>query len=270
MNSKTLAIIIIALVIIVPSASYGGLQYLEPKKDVVAVGSNVSLWYYGYVIVNGNPLVFDTNMQSIANNNTSYPKAPDFTYHPPFTVLNDTVGSGGMIKGFDNGLVGMAKGQSGIITVAPSQGYGLTNQSLVHKVSLNGSVPMYQVLNYTQFTGIYNTTPLSGEVLNSPYYGWKVLILSYNSSTIFLQNEPVTGQQYFPFNTTKEFSIVVESTSGTGLNTMINYNTQVTIGAKLPNSFYVSSVSGGYYYLDSNSYLVGKTLYFYVDIVSIS
>ena len=39
--------------------------------------------------------------------------------------LNDTVGSGSLVPGFDNGLVGMAKGQTSTITVIPSQGYGL-------------------------------------------------------------------------------------------------------------------------------------------------
>lgn len=270
MNLKTLAIIIIALVIIVPSASYAGLQYLEPKKEIIKDGSTVSLWYYGYIIIDGNPLIFDTNMQSIANNNTTYPKASDFTYHPPFTPLNDTVGSGSMIKGFENGLVGMAKGQTGIITVTPSLGYGLENTSLIYKVSINGSVSLYQKMNLSQFQSLYNTTPGAGEILKNPIYGWNVSILSSNSSSIYIENEPNIGSQYFPYNSTDGFSIFVENVTGSGSSSTINYYTSVTNGTIIGNSLYVSGVSDGYYYLNQNSYLVGKTLYFYVDISKVS
>ncbi|MCL5929866.1 MAG: FKBP-type peptidyl-prolyl cis-trans isomerase [Candidatus Thermoplasmatota archaeon] len=270
MQFRTLIILLIALVIVVPVASYGAYHYLQPKLDVIKQGDNVSLWYYGYVIVDGTPLVFDTNMASIANNNTSYPKAPDFKYHPPFTVLNDTVGSGSMIKGFDDGLIGMAKGQSGVITVPPALGYGLENTSKITKHSIYGSVPMYQVLNYTAFKSEFGLSPFQGETLKSPVYGWSVYVVSFNGWYALIENEPAVGGQYFPYNSTKQFSIVAENITGTGNNTTIYYYTSVVNGTILSSSSYVSAVSGNYYYLNGNSYLVGKTLYFYVQIVTVS
>lgn len=269
MQFRTLIILLIALVIIVPVASYVGYNHFLPNERVVKVGDNVSVWYYGYIVIDGNPLIFDTNMANIANNNTSYPKAPDFKYHPPFTVLNDTVGSGSMIKGFDNGLVGMAKGQTGKFTISPAQGYGLENSSKIQKIMINGSTPAYQKMNYSTFEGRFNTSPAAGETIKSPTLGWNIYVISANGYYVVIENEPVQGGQYFPYNNSKGFSIIVRSISGNGLNSTIEYYASVVNGTLLPSGSYISGVSGGYYYLNSNSYLVGKTLFFYVDIVSV-
>jgi FKBP-type peptidyl-prolyl cis-trans isomerase 2 len=269
MQFKTLIILLIALVIIVPVASYGAYSYMQPKLTIIKQGDNVTLWYYGYITIDGNPLVFDTNMASIANNNVSYPKAPDFTYHPPFTVLNDTVGSGSMIKGFDNGLIGMAKGESGFITVLPSQGYGLENTSKITKHAINGTVPTYQLFNNTTFKAEFGVYPVQGQTLKSPTYGWNVYVLSYNGWYAEIENEPVVQGQYFPYSSVKGFSIVANDITGVGNSSTISFTTIVVNGTILSNSSYVSGVSDGYYYLNGNSYLAGKVLYFYVEIVTV-
>lgn len=269
MQFRSLIILLIALVIIVPVASYGTYHYLQPKLTVVKQGDNVSLWYYGYVVVGGSPLIFDTNIANIANNNVTYPKAPDFKYHPPFSVLNDSVGSGSMIKGFDSGIEGMAKGQSGNITISPSMGYGLEKTSLITKHSINGTVPTYEVLNNTTFKSVFGVSPRQGETLKSPYYGWNVYVLSFNGWYVEIENEPAAGGQYYPYSSTNGISIIAENISGSGNSSTIGYYTSVVNGTIISNSSYVSAVSGGYYYLNGNSYLAGKTLYFYVDIVSV-
>lgn len=268
MQFRTLIILLIALVIIVPVASYGAYHYVQPKLTVVKNGDNVTLWYYGYIVIDGNPLVFDTNIASIADNNTTYPKAPDFHYHPPFTVLNDTVGSGSMIKGFDQGIVGMAKGQSSTIAIPPALGYGLENTSKIHKYSLNGTVSTYQVLNYSTFKSEYGVFPNAGVTVKSPTYGWPVYVLSFNSWYVEIENEPTSGGQYYPYNNT-QFSVISENITGSGNNSTISYHTNVVNGTMLNSSSYISGVSGNYYFVNNNSYLVGKTLYFYVTIVSV-
>ena len=269
MQFRTLIILLIALVIIVPVASYGAYHYVQPKLSVVKNGDNVTLWYYGYIVIDGNPLIFDTNIASVANNNSTYLKAADFTYHPPFKTLNDTVGSGSLVPGFDKGLVGMAKGQTSMITVIPSQGYGLENTSKIHKQAINGSVPAYQLMNTTSFTTEFGVSPVAGETLRSPTYGWNVYVNSYNGWYVEIVNEPAAGGQYYPYVKATGFSIVAQNFTGSGNNTMINYYTDVVNGTILSSSAYISEVSGGYYYLNGNSYLAGKTLYFVVTVVTV-
>jgi FKBP-type peptidyl-prolyl cis-trans isomerase 2 len=269
MQFRTLIILLMVLVVVVPVTTYGVYHYVQPTKNVIKLGDNVSLWYYGYIVIDGNALVFDTNMANVANNNTSYPKAADFTYHPPFRVLNDTVGSGSMIKGLDEGLLGMAEGQTGIITVPPSLGYGFENSSKIQKISINGSVPTYQEMSYSTFKATFNTFPDQGETLKSPIYGWNVYVMSFNSYYAYIENEPLVGGQYFPYNHTQGFSIVVNNITGSGNNSTIEYSTLAVNGTVLPSGSYISGVSNGFYYLNSNPYLAGKTLYFYVEIVSV-
>lgn len=269
MQIKTLIIILIVMVIAVPTAAYSASVYFEPKEKIIKDGSQVSLWYYGYILVDGTPLVFDTNMATVANNNTTYPKAPDFKYHPPFTPLNDTVGSGQMIKGFDDALIGMAQGQSGLLVIPPSLGYGVENKSLIHRENTTGSVPVYQELSLSQFQSLFSTTPGNGEVLKSPIYGWDITVLNTNGNTVFIENDPSIGQEYFPFSNVSGLGIVANNITGSGSTSTINYYASVANGTLLPDGAYISGVGPGYYYLNYNSYLVGRTLYFYVQIVSV-
>lgn len=253
--------------IAIPTAAYSVYEYKQPKLKIIENGSTVSLWYYGYIIVDGTNLIFDTNMASVANNNTTYLKAPDFTYHPPFTPLNDTVGSGQMIKGFDNGLLGMAQGQSGIIVVPPALGYGLENQSLIEKVNITGTVSIQQNLTFTEFTSIFHVFPVTGELLTSPIYGWQVQVLSYNNYYVYIQNMPEIGTQYFPYKNIYGFSIIPTSINS---NNSISYYFAVTNGTILPGGGYISYVGNSYFEINKNNYLAGKTLYFYVDIIKVS
>jgi FKBP-type peptidyl-prolyl cis-trans isomerase 2 len=69
--------------------------------------------------------VFDTSSEKIAKERGIYSK--DRVYSP----LLVSVGSGDVIKGIDEALAGMEKGDKKEITVAPEKGYGLRNPKLI-------------------------------------------------------------------------------------------------------------------------------------------
>src|SRR3989338_1686174 len=48
--------------------------------------------------------------------------------------LEFEIGSGQVIKGFDQGVMGMKKGEEKIITIPPSDGYGAHNPELLKKI----------------------------------------------------------------------------------------------------------------------------------------
>ena len=88
-----------------------GVIYMATSSSaaqVVAAGDNISVYYTG-TFQNGT--VFDSNVG----------KQP----------LNFTVGSGQLIKGFDQGVVGMKLNETKIITLPPAEAYGEVNQSLI-------------------------------------------------------------------------------------------------------------------------------------------
>ena len=128
------------------------------SAQVVAVGDNVSVYYTG-TLTNGT--VFDSNVG----------KSP----------LNFTVGAGEMIKGFDQGVVGMRLNENKTLTLPPDEAYGNVNPSLVVQVprsqfgnstvavgmrvqSSSGAVGVIKAVNASNVTVDFNSE-LAGQTL---------------------------------------------------------------------------------------------------------
>ena len=77
-------------------------------QSVVSVGDNVSVYYTGKFT---NGTIFSSNFGS--------------------QPLNFTVGSGQLITGFDNAVIGMKLNEVKNVTLSPSEAYGGVNQSLI-------------------------------------------------------------------------------------------------------------------------------------------
>ena len=80
--------------------------------SVVKNGSTVSLHYRG-TLTDGEE--FDS----------SYKRGETLTFQ---------VGAGHMIKGFDEGVVGMSVGEKKSITIYPEEGYGVRNENAIQEV----------------------------------------------------------------------------------------------------------------------------------------
>ncbi len=128
------------------------------NSPVVASGDNISV-YYKLTLANGT--VFQSN----------------FGGQP----LNFTVGSGQMIRGFDQGVIGMRLDQNKTITIPADQAYGPINPALLVKVprsafgnhsvyvgmviqNSNGQQGTITALNSTNATVDFNS-PLAGQNL---------------------------------------------------------------------------------------------------------
>ncbi len=78
--------------------------------------------------------VFDTSIEE---------KAKEFGMHNPdreYAPLEVEIGAGQLIKGFDDGLLGMAKDEEKEVTLPPSEGYGERRKDLMRKVPLGAFV----------------------------------------------------------------------------------------------------------------------------------
>ena len=148
-----IAIIAIAIIGVVYMATS-----TSASSPTVQNGDNVSVFYTG-TLTNGT--VFDTNVG----------KQP----------LNFTVGSGELIQGFDQGVIGMQLNQTKTITIPANQAYGEINPALIVTVPKsqfgNQSVQVGQVVstsngqqgkitavNATNVTVDFNP-PLAGQTL---------------------------------------------------------------------------------------------------------
>ncbi len=106
----------IAMIVVAAAAVIAAVYYLAAGSvyaSAAAAGDNVSVYYTGRFT---NGTIFSTNIGQ--------------------QPLNFTVGSGQLIRGFSQGVIGMKPGQNRTITVQPSEGYGQVNQSLIVPVPL--------------------------------------------------------------------------------------------------------------------------------------
>ena len=96
---------------------------------MVQTGDLVTVDYTG-TLEDGT--VFDTSIQSVATKNNIVNLQR--TYQP----IQFTVGSGQLIKGFDDSVIGMKVGETKKITLQPKDAYGDIQQDLI--LNINASV----------------------------------------------------------------------------------------------------------------------------------
>ncbi|MBU4374215.1 MAG: FKBP-type peptidyl-prolyl cis-trans isomerase [Euryarchaeota archaeon] len=87
-------------------------------QKTVKNGDKISVDYTGSL---ENGKVFDTSIESVAKEKNLF--APGREYKP----LKFNVGKGEVIKGFDEGVVGMMVGETKILTIPPEKAYGQSN-----------------------------------------------------------------------------------------------------------------------------------------------
>ena len=273
-------IILLALVIAVVVVL--GAYYLvftpqpTPATQVAQQGDTVSINYIGY-FPNSN-LVFDTSLQSVAQDNATYPKAYSFTYRSGYTELQFTIGDGSVIKGFDQGVRGLALGQTATVSVPQSLGYGPADTSLIHVHELVGTAPVRVTLNTSEFESYYGQVAVSATNVTDPVYGWSATV-SILGDTVVVTNSPVPSQVIHPYHAWNAVVLSVDdaANNGTGAITVQNRldPTQVDkIGGTSPDgkAFYLSAVDAvaGTYTLNFNKQVVGRTLVFQVTLIRLT
>ncbi len=261
--------IVIAIMVVASTGTYfiyesyfGG----EKSLQTVTNGTEVSVFYYGYIIINNVHYVFDTNIKSVADDNVTYPKAPDFKYPSSFQPFNFTVGSNQVIKGFSEGLIDMHVGETKLIVVPPSLGYPY-NSSLVKNISIYGNVSRIQYLTLEQFENRTGETPYSGGVYKDRIFGWNDVVISFNSveDNVTIENDAYSGTIYYPYPNVSWGYRIINANS-----TNIFYEIVTQIYTFLPNGAYVSNITSITITLNFNNFLAGKTLYFVVTLAKIN
>ncbi len=141
-------------------------------EKTVKTGDSVSVDYTGWF---DNGTVFDTSSPDVARQAGIYNE--NMTYGP----LMFTVGSGEVIQGFDNAVVGLKVNESRNITLPPAEAYGEYDPSLIQPVPMD---------TFTE----YNITPHVNDTL---YYGIQpVTVYSIpNNTTVMIDfNHPMAGK----------------------------------------------------------------------------
>lgn len=137
----------------------------------VKAGDTVRVDYVGKL---ENGTVFDTSIEEVAKQEGIYVEG---TSYAPITFV---VGSGQMIKGFDDAVIGMKEGEEKTITISPEQAYGEYNESRVVAVPL-------KELNLSE-------TPKVGQIYGD-MYGNRFKVVAVNESHVTVDaNHELAGK----------------------------------------------------------------------------
>jgi FKBP-type peptidyl-prolyl cis-trans isomerase 2 len=187
-----------------------------PDTVEIEAGDTIKVNYTGR-LESGE--VFDTSHPGIAGNE-SLPKVSWFSVRPFYQPLEFTVGSGQMIQGFDEAVVGMKINETKTVEIPAEKGYGLHNPSLVQGLPITQEVEKtMEIRRYIELTteefarnfGVVNVT--QGQEFNVPGTNFNASIFYSTGNTTVIEMMPTQGEVVriydYPWNST-----VVSVTSG--------------------------------------------------------
>jgi FKBP-type peptidyl-prolyl cis-trans isomerase 2 len=269
-------IAVLALVIAILGVYFGYVVPKFPSPPLRAQsGDHVQVDYTGTFSDTG--LVFDTSLQSVAVDNASYPKAFMFSWHA-WQALPVTIGSGGVVKGFDLGIQGLAVGDSKAIIVPPSLGYGPADPTKFVVKPLYESVPVRLTMSTADFVATYRASAVSGMNVTDPFWGWTQTV-SVAGSVVTVTNSPVPGEVVRPYGAWDAEVLSIDDAANGGQGAVLVHHrldpTMIDrIGEKSAGKvvFVVTGVDlvAGTYTLDFDTPTKGRTLVFQVTIVQLT
>ncbi len=272
MKFSTYVLILLVVMIVASVGIYEYNSYLYPSQEKVKevkVGDKISVYYYGYIYYGGERRIFDTNIEKVAKDNITYPKTLTYKWTGNFKPLTFVVGNGTMIKGFEEGVVGMRLHETKTIVVPPDKGYKF-DWSKVKNESLTQTVPVIENMTLNVFQKRFGVSnPYMNSVYRDKIHGWDCLVIyvSGPKNLVTIENMPDAGKDYQPFPT-PDLVIHVDKISGGN----ITYTYEIKkLPILLPSGGVIDYVNyeGGYFRINFNPEVAGKTLYFVVTIESI-
>jgi FKBP-type peptidyl-prolyl cis-trans isomerase 2 len=149
--------------------------------NTVKVGDLVSV---NYIVKLKDGTVYDTTYETISKEEGIY--NPDRAYGP----VNFSVGSGMMIEGLEEGVVGMKEGETKTLVIPPEKAYGPINESLVEHLPIveempyKHSFPRRIITSLSVFEQWFGKNHSVGESLFVPSAGYNISLLSVNATHV--------------------------------------------------------------------------------------
>lgn len=173
----------LALLVFIVSTSLSIFLFngLADRTGEVKEGDFVSA---NYIVKLEDGTVWDTTYEALAKEEGIYD--PDRSYGP----INFTVGSGMMIKGLDEGVVGMREGETKTLVIPPEKAYGPVNESLVEHIPIIEEMPYKHCFprrittSLSEFERWFGKNHTIGESLFVPSAGYHISLLSMNATHV--------------------------------------------------------------------------------------
>lgn len=165
--------ILIAITAVLLAAFLAGCT--SPAERTVKAGDNVTI---DYILTTTDGKVRDTSYEQVAKDAGLYSASRQYK---PFAF---EVGSGSVIEGFDEAVMGMKAGETKNVTISPDKAYGAYSQTLITKENLSELIAA-------------NITPeVNGTVFSIAYMrNGRIDLIDAANNTIYIDfNHPLAGQ----------------------------------------------------------------------------
>ena len=270
-NLAAFAVLILAIALILGVYYVYLVPQAAPEPLRAQERDSVTVEYVG--TFENSELVFDTSVITVAQDNASYPKAFSFGWRDRWQPLQFAVGDGSMIRGFDQGVRGLAVGESRTLVVPYADGYGAADPSKISTRRLLESVPVRLTMNATHFLATYRTSAVSG-INVTDLVGGCTAVVSVAGSIVTVMNSPVPDQAIRPYNLWDATVVSIDDSANGGVGEiLVQHRLDPTmidrIGGKVDGQdFFLSDVDliEGSYTLDFNRQVAGRSLLFQVTL----
>lgn len=165
---------------------------------IVERGDFVEVDYIGWFPDTGQ--TFDTSVETVAQDNATYPKAASFRYRmgtSRYEPLAFTVGceggAGCPITGFQDAVLGAHVGDAIRVVLAPEDAYGPSNPDRIKVRPLLEDVPATETLTVAEFRERYVVQPLDGQVVTDLEWRWNVTV-RLSGDLVTIRHSPDLGQ----------------------------------------------------------------------------
>lgn len=206
-SQRVLMTILIAALVISSGLVVYVVYVNRTSNDIISpraiqIGDQVKMNYTGrFPFPDGR--IFDTSILSVATDNALYPKSLTFSLrtndsYKPFTMTAGNYGSGGTIKGFAMGVIGLHEGDHKFIYINPEDAYPV-NENMVETHPVVQQVPATELMTTTEFTSTYSRDPVVLSVFPHYFWGWNVTILDVSAGVVALKHQPTVGEVVYPF-----------------------------------------------------------------------
>lgn len=230
------------------------------NQTVVAKSGDTLQVDYTLKLENGS--VVDTSIENVAKEGGIYQA------QRPYQPISFKIGSGMVVPGFERQVIGMAAGETKTFAVLPADGYGDYDDSMVY------SAPLFYDVNKTEVVSksLFDQQGIKLEIDKVISYqnGVMVNIKDFDNDTVTVEYVFLDGQ-VFNFNGMPQKVIGINNDSATlkfAVEPGQKYLATTRTGAQ--GWITILAVTNDSFTVDENHPLAGKTLYFTVNVKSIT
>ena len=272
-----IAIVIVAAIII--GILVATLPPAPVPPDVVQSGDFVEVNYIGFFT---NRRVFDTSLQHVAEDDATWPKAVSFELRASYSPLRFQVGSTtpSVIEGFEHGVLfptPMRVGEAREVVVPQEIGYGPSDPTQVEVRPLREELTQFETFPRADFVARFQLEPAAGLTFTHPTWQWATRVVEASDDFVTVMHLAEEGLVLPVLEAWEARVLEVDTSANTGLGRIVvmhlldSRHIDRVKAEDDRGTFRIVDVNPGAetYTVDYNDEVVGQTLIFRMELVSI-